>query len=93
MAGNCGATSLRRRGRDGSAMGRYDRLPRDLRHWLAEARLPWSPASALKAWQRALDQTQGNRDQARRVLSGLEMRLLERDAPHVWGRGHPLAGD
>ena len=35
-------------------MAAYDRLPPEVRRWLANAALPWSPASALRLWQRAL---------------------------------------
>jgi hypothetical protein len=38
-------------------MASYDRLPRDLRLWLAEAALPWSARSVLRLWQRALKET------------------------------------
>jgi hypothetical protein len=34
-------------------MRAFDRLPRDLRLWLHEAALPWSPRSAARAWARA----------------------------------------
>lgn len=36
-------SSLKRRSRQGDAMARFDRLPPDLRRWLAQAALPWSP--------------------------------------------------
>jgi hypothetical protein len=35
-------------------MAEFDRLPPDLRRWLAQAALPWSAASALRLWRRAL---------------------------------------
>lgn len=53
-AGNLGETPLRRRRRSGNPMQLYDRLPPDLRRWMAQAALPWSPASCLALWQRAI---------------------------------------
>jgi hypothetical protein len=32
----------------------YDRLPPDLRRWMAQAALPWSPTSCLALWRRAM---------------------------------------
>ncbi|MCA3438384.1 MAG: hypothetical protein INF48_13825 [Rhodobacter sp.] len=46
-------STLRARHRE-APMVAYDRLPPELRRWLADAALPWSPASALRLWQRAL---------------------------------------
>ena len=34
-------------------MARYDQLPPELRSWLRDACLPWSPASAHKIWTAA----------------------------------------
>ncbi|WP_328586839.1 DUF6525 family protein [Tranquillimonas rosea] len=31
----------------------YDRLPPPLRAWLAQAALPWSPASCRRIWRKA----------------------------------------
>ena len=53
MPRNLGATSLRRRRRSTDPMPTYDALPAPLRHWLSEAALPWSPASARRIWARA----------------------------------------
>jgi len=50
MSGNLGRTSLRRRHRATDPMRAYDALPRPLRRWLAEACLPWSPASCRRIW-------------------------------------------
>lgn len=82
------STSLRRRARS-DAMGRYDRLPAELRLWLAGAALPWSAASALRLWQRALNEAP-DLAAARRRLEAAEARLLARDAARVWGPGYPL---
>ncbi|PJE36476.1 hypothetical protein CVM52_11930 [Pseudooceanicola lipolyticus] len=49
------ATSLQRR-RRANPMQTYDALPGPLRAWVAQAALPWSPASCLRIWRRARDQ-------------------------------------
>lgn len=72
-------------------MAQFDRLPPDLRQWLATALLPWSVHSVLKHWNAALQRAQGNTDQARAALSQLEARCIARDAAHIWGKTHPAA--
>ncbi|MBT9386838.1 hypothetical protein KM176_23550 [Pseudooceanicola sp. CBS1P-1] len=84
------STSLRRR-RVGDPMAAYDRLPPDLRRWLAGAALPWSAASALRAWQKALRTCGGDCRAAGRHLSRIEQLRLGRDAARVWGPAHPAA--
>lgn len=83
------ATSLKRRPRKGAPMDRYDLLPAPLRHWLAQAALPWSPHSALRLWRRALDERPGDAVAALARLDRAEAQLLRRDAPQVWGAGWP----
>ena len=70
-------SSLRRRRREGSAMKSYDSLPPALRHWLSQAALPWSPASARAIWEKA----GGARDPetALRRLRDVEQATLRRD--------------
>lgn len=80
------ATRLPRR--KAAPMAAYDSLPAPLRHWLAQAVLPWSAASALKLWQRALRE-QGCPRAALARLSATEARLIARDAARVWGPDHP----
>ena len=46
------STSLRRRRRP-DGMKAYDALPRPLRVWMAQAALPWSPASCRRIWTKA----------------------------------------
>ncbi len=72
-------------------MALYDRLPRELRRWLAHAALPWSAPSALTLWQRALREAQGDVQAAQAVLSRVEARLIARDSAKVWGLHHPSA--
>ncbi len=45
----------------------YDALPAPVRHWLAGAVLPWSPASCRRIWARH------RRDGIAAVLARLEM--------------------
>ncbi|ESQ13778.1 MAG: hypothetical protein JKP98_25960 [Rhodobacteraceae bacterium] len=49
MARNRGATSLRRKRRSEDPMREFDRLPANLRAWLANAILPWRPRSVQRA--------------------------------------------
>ncbi|MBM2294293.1 hypothetical protein JQX09_20395 [Sulfitobacter pseudonitzschiae] len=46
------STTLRRRRRP-DPMQAYDALPRPLRAWMAQAALPWSPASCRRIWVKA----------------------------------------
>ena len=74
MRGGNLATSLPRRRQRGCPMAAYDRLPPELRRWLAEAALPWSAASVLRVWHRA-----GDPARALARLSALEAGQLARD--------------
>lgn len=69
---NTGAASLRRRWRAGDPMAQYDRLPPELRHWLAAAHLPWSPRSAARAYAAALTASHGDKPSALARLTALE---------------------
>ena len=69
-------------------MSAYDRLPRDLRLWLAEAALPWSAASVLRLWRSALRET-GCATAARDRLARAEAKTLAREAARVWGNAYP----
>ncbi|WP_368484645.1 DUF6525 family protein [Salipiger sp. HF18] len=86
-------SSLRRRRRTGDPMAAYDRLPPELRLWLAEAALPWSAGSALRVWSKALRACGGDTAEARRQLSHLERRRLSEDAPRIWGTRHPISAE
>jgi hypothetical protein len=88
MSGNL--TSPRARWRNTDAMAAYDRLPRDLRLWLAGAALPWSAASVLRLWERALRET-GCAKAAQDRLARAEAKTLAREAARVWGQAHPSA--
>jgi hypothetical protein len=81
-------TSPRARWRNIDPMAAYDRLPPDLRSWLAGAALPWSAASVLRVWQRALRDT-GCPKAARERLARAEQKTLAREAARVWGSAYP----
>ena len=54
MASNRGNTSLKCKRRNEKPMLEFDRLPRELRVWIASADLPWRPRSVQKAFDRAM---------------------------------------
>lgn len=86
-------STFKRRRRDACPMAAYDRLPSDLRAWLADAALPWSAQSALRLWRKALAACNGDAAEARRQLGRIEGRQLCRDARRIWGEAHPAARD
>ncbi|MEM7295172.1 MAG: DUF6525 family protein [Pseudomonadota bacterium] len=90
MPSNRGATSLRRRRRAEHPMAEFDRLPAELRGWLASAALPWRPRSARLAYDRALAQT-GDVARAIARLDSLQDSLIAKDCSKVWGPNHPNA--
>jgi hypothetical protein len=84
MRGNL-QSSLKRRP---SSMAEYDRLPPELRAWLAQAALPWSVRSVRKLWSQARATRRGPAD-VLAYLSAVERRALARDAPVIWGPALP----
>lgn len=87
---NRGATSLTLRRRTENPMREFDRLPAELRLWLASAMLPWRPRSVERVFARALARTQ-DRQAALAELDRVERRLVALDARKVWGQDHPFA--
>ena len=87
MNGNL--ASPRARWRKVNPMAAYDRLPPDLRSWLAGAALPWSAASVLRVWRRALDET-GCPKAALNRLQRAEAKTLAREAVAIWGPTYPI---
>ncbi|MBY6152306.1 hypothetical protein KUV47_03695 [Vannielia litorea] len=84
------ASALPRRRRAGAnPMRDYDRLPPGLRLWLAGAALPWSARAVHRAFRAALARSGGCPKAALATLDRIEARLLARDAPRIWGTGHP----
>ncbi|MEM9551449.1 MAG: DUF6525 family protein [Pseudomonadota bacterium] len=90
MAGNRGKTSLKRKWRNEDPMREFDRLPKELRVWIASADLPWRPRSVRQSFYRALSRT-GDKDRALEELDRLQERLVAKDAGVVWGQDHPNA--
>ena len=68
-----------RRGRGANPMSVYDRLPSELRCWLALAALPWCPRAVHRAARKALVAAGGNTAAALARLDVIEARLLARD--------------
>ena len=92
MSTNRGHTSLRGRRRAGNKMAEFDRLPGELRGWLANAILPWGARSARRAYDRAMSRT-NSWEQAVEELNLLQDKLVAHDARRVWGTDHPYAAD
>ncbi len=88
--GNRGRTSLKCRPRRENPMREFDRLPPDLRAWIARADLPWRPRSVMQSYERALSET-GDKDAAFDALERLQRRLIAKDARKIWGETHPDA--
>ncbi|NSX55636.1 DUF6525 family protein [Parasulfitobacter algicola] len=78
MTRNLGSTTLRRKRRSADPMRSYDALPAPLRHWLAQATLPWSPTSVRRIWRRACAKGLSP-EEAITVLSQVEARTLAHD--------------
>lgn len=76
---NVGQTRLRGKRRVGNPMNEYDTLPAPLRAWLAQAALPWSPASARRIWTRAKAEGQ-TIEETLSTLSLAEAKTLSRDS-------------
>ena len=81
-------SSLRRKKKHRDPMKCYEELPYELRQWLASALLPWSPRSALKAYEKAL-QTIGSSEGALAELDKKQIRFLEKDCAIIWGEQYP----
>jgi hypothetical protein len=54
MNRNLGKTLLKKKTAKGDRMEEFDRLPPNLRRWLRNADLPWSPTSVKRAYLKAL---------------------------------------
>jgi hypothetical protein len=80
-----GQASLPSKRRKNAPMQTFDALPAPLRHWLGQATLPWSPASAKRIWIKA--RAQGlSTDDALSRLSQAEAKTLARDTYCVQNR-------
>tara|TARA_B110001450_G_scaffold242134_1_gene252174 strand:+ start:119 stop:400 length:282 start_codon:yes stop_codon:yes gene_type:complete len=87
---NLGSTNLKRKRQNGNPILEYDRLPKELRKWIANAQLPWRPKSVLKAYERAYSRT-SNSKKAMHELSRIQNHLVSKDTAHIWGKNHPNA--
>lgn len=85
-------TTLSKRQRQGHVMDAYDRLPPELRAWLAQAALPWSARSALRHWRKTLQSCGGDTAAAQTRLTQIEKRQMSRDIRRIWGDRHPSCG-
>ena len=90
MRGNQGATSLKLKRRNEDPMLEFDRLPAELRCWLASAVLPWRPRSVRRAYEIALARTR-DKTSALGELDRIQEQLISNDATKVWGKDHPCA--
>jgi len=90
MRGNRGKTSLKLKLRNEDPMQDFDRLPPELRAWLAAAVLPWRPRSVRRAFDHAVARTR-DRSRALEELDRLQERLVAKDVGRVWGQNHPHA--
>ena len=88
MRGNRGQTSLKLKRRNEDPMREFDRLPPELRAWLAAAVLPWRPRSVRRAFDRAVARTH-DRSSALEELDRIQQKLVAKDAREVWGDAHP----
>lgn len=78
MKRNLGQTSLRRKRRNGDPMKTFDGLPAPVRQWVAQAALPWSPASVRRIWSKSRAKGLSD-DDALALLRQAEARTLARD--------------
>lgn len=78
MSHNLGQCSLRRKRRSGDPMDAFDGLPAPVRQWVAQAALPWSPASVRRIWSKS--RAKGlSAEEALQSLTHAEARTLARD--------------
>ncbi|MCZ0962456.1 DUF6525 family protein [Paracoccus benzoatiresistens] len=71
-------------------MDHYDRLPPELRTWLAAAALPWSPRSVLRLWDRLLREMRGDVEAVLARLDRAERKMLAKDCLRIWGDSYPV---
>lgn len=86
--GNCRAA--RATWQTGNTMAEHDRLPPDLRRFMAEAALPWSARSVLRLWRKGLAETGCRLRALERVRRAAEA-TLRRETRETWGPDHPAA--
>ena len=80
MTRNLGKTRLKQRRRSEDPMREFDRLPPELRQWLANAALPWRPRSVRRVFEKSLSRT-GDPARALAELDSLQQARLQQDRP------------
>ena len=78
MSGNLGNTFLKKKISKGGRMEEFDRLPPQLRSWLRDACLPWSPSSVKRVYLKALKST-GDYSSALLTLDTMQSRQLTKE--------------
>ena len=78
MNRNLGSISLKKTVSKGDRMGEFDRLPPQLRSWLRDACLPWSPSSVKRVYLKALKST-GDYSSALLTLDTMQSRQLTKE--------------
>lgn len=81
MRSNLGNTKLKTRRRQSNALHEFDCLPKQLREWLRNAVLPWTPSSVQRVYKRAITDT-GDINFALGELERLQEYQLSKDASH-----------
>ncbi|MEL7125376.1 MAG: DUF6525 family protein [Pseudomonadota bacterium] len=82
MNRNLGQCSLRRKRRAADPMTAFDHLPAPVRQWVAQAALPWSPASVRRIWSKS--RAKGlSAEEALQSLTHAEARALARDRQSI----------
>ena len=71
-------------------MQEFDRLPEELRAWVATAKLPWRAGSVQAAYRKALKRTQDHQS-ALQELDRIQNAMVAKDARRIWGEHHPAA--
>lgn len=86
MSGNLGQNQLRKRRSPKDPMQVYDRLPREVRQWLAEAQMPWSPEACKRICLRAKRRGETMDDVLARLDRAERQTLAREQADRVWPR-------
>jgi len=85
---NLGATNIQKTRRNLDPMRSYDALPVELRRWLMDACLPWSPTSSLRIWRKALT-TGASPSEVIAKLGKIENAMLARDPTSISTTSRP----
>tara|TARA_B100001094_G_C17780980_1_gene599713 strand:- start:44 stop:313 length:270 start_codon:yes stop_codon:yes gene_type:complete len=86
MRRNLGQTNLKIRRRSLNSFKEFDCLPHQLREWVRNATLPWSPRSVRRAYNRAFSNT-GNSVLAIEELERIQRCQLAKDQNYRTNNG------